>query len=139
MQPLFFMFVLLSVDVLRAKRPGLELEQQWRALRPQNSLLQSSPAALQTSKGFKFAYAWYLADKDSDIACAILVAASTVSGALRSGTDLVVVHNEGVPGEDRFANSLCVQSCRKPLGKPLVEASIWRLLSAVPILESRKT
>ena len=51
----------------------------------------------------KFAYVWYLADSDADIACAILVAASTVSKTgLRANTDLVVVYNKEVPGKERF-------------------------------------
>ncbi|CAE7169707.1 GNT1, partial [Symbiodinium pilosum] len=50
-----------------------------------------------------FAYVWYLANRDEDIACGILVAAAAVSAhGLRNSTDLVVIHNAGVPRPERF-------------------------------------
>ena len=93
----FIPFALASL--VSAKRPGL-----W--LRP-GSLSQSNDDEVDPvgpSKGpSKFAYVWYLADDDEDIACAILVAASTVlQNGLRAGTDLAVVYNKGVPYKERF-------------------------------------
>ena len=45
---------------------------------------------------------WYLADGDDDIACAVLVAASTVRTGLRPNVDLVAIYNGAVPGRPRF-------------------------------------
>mmetsp|Transcript_69518 Transcript_69518/g.165796 ORF Transcript_69518/g.165796 Transcript_69518/m.165796 type:complete len:301 (+) Transcript_69518:68-970(+) len=63
------------------------------------SLVQSKGAFLQPNK---FAYVWYLADGDDDIACAVLVAASTVRTGLRPNVDLVAIYNGAVPGRPRF-------------------------------------
>lgn len=66
------------------------------------SLLHDSMVE-QNLQPVKFAYAWYLADDDEDIACAILVSASIVKEtAPRHQADLVVVYNTDIPGKERF-------------------------------------
>lgn len=64
-----------------------------------------SPVLLQQHvSASKVAYVWYLADSDSNVACAILVAASAVSKHQhRHNADLVVVYNQDVPEKPRFA------------------------------------
>ena len=78
-----------------AKRPGgmlfLELNVDNNAT---HKLLWSKTESFlqQEVSGSKFAYVWYLADGDENIACAILVAASAVtSNGLRANTDLVAI------------------------------------------------
>ena len=51
----------------------------------------------------KFAYVWYVANSNPDIACATLVAASAVAtNGLRSNVDLVAIYNRDVPNPERF-------------------------------------
>lgn len=89
-----------------AKRPGgmlfLELNVDNNAT---HKLLWSKTESFlqQQVSGSKFAYVWYLADSDENIACAILVAASAVtSNGLRANTDLVAIYDGNVPGKERF-------------------------------------
>ena len=99
---IFFVSFLLTVQLMpsHAERPGLEVQGQClHAESVAESLLQMEIAL----KPSKFAYVWYLADSDTDIACAILVAASAVSSnGVRPNTDLAVIYNDEVPGKERF-------------------------------------
>lgn len=77
----FFVFGCLSSDATR---------------QDESLFMQSMPAK-------KIAYVWYVADSDTDIACATLVAASAVAtNGLRSNVDLVAIYNKDVPNRERF-------------------------------------
>ncbi len=92
-----------------AKRPGVpDLEEHAQLSVDNNAtpkLLRSKTESFLQHQvsGSRFAYVWYLADGDEDIACAVLVAASAVtSNGLRANTDLVAIYNENVPEKERF-------------------------------------